>query len=94
MPRFTVVATLDPVPSAGTWRQWFLVWDTTTGDRQLLVRATDNAGVMPISEIADEAPNGASGHHAINVTVRGNGRLTIRATASTAVRARGPRSRR
>jgi len=64
------VATIDPVPSVDTWRQWFLNWDATSGDHQLQVRATDNTGQTQTSEIADEAPNGASGYHTINVTVR------------------------
>jgi DMSO/TMAO reductase YedYZ molybdopterin-dependent catalytic subunit len=64
------VATLDAVPSVDTWRQWYLVWDATRGDHQLQVRATDNAGDTQTSAEAPEPPNGATGYHTINVTVR------------------------
>ncbi|HEY7176146.1 MAG TPA: molybdopterin-dependent oxidoreductase [Micromonosporaceae bacterium] len=63
-------ATLDPVPSVDTWRQWYLYWDATPGAHQLQVRATDNAGQTQTSQVADVAPNGASGYHTINVSVR------------------------
>jgi DMSO/TMAO reductase YedYZ molybdopterin-dependent catalytic subunit len=63
-------AKLDAVPSTDTWRQWFLTWNATSGSHQLQVRATDNAGQTQTSQEADPAPNGASGYHTINVTVR------------------------
>jgi len=64
------VATLDRVPSTDTWRQWYVVWDATRGDHQVQVRATDNAGETQTSAVAPEPPNGATGYHTINVTVR------------------------
>jgi DMSO/TMAO reductase YedYZ molybdopterin-dependent catalytic subunit len=64
------VATLDPVPSTDTWRQWKLSWDATPGAHQLQVRATDHDGVTQTDAVADVAPNGATGYHRINVTVR------------------------
>jgi hypothetical protein len=65
-----MTATLDPVPSIDTWRQWFVVWDATSGNHRLQVRATDNSGQTQTSQVLGEVPNGATGYHTINVTVR------------------------
>jgi len=62
-------ATLDPVPSIDTWRQWHLTWDATPGQHRLQVRATDNAGAVQTSEEAPPPPNGASGYHTIKVKI-------------------------
>ena len=64
------IATLDPVPSTDTWRQWRLDWNATAGSHRLQVRATDNGGQTQTAEVAGEAPNGATGYHTIHVTVR------------------------
>ncbi len=65
-----MVASLDAVPSTDTWRQWKINWDATRGSHRLRVRATDNSGVTQTSAVADLAPNGASGYHTINVSIR------------------------
>jgi len=63
------LATLEPVPSTDTWRQWRWDWPATTGRHRLQVRATDNAGDTQTSDIAPEPPDGATGYHTINVTI-------------------------
>ena len=62
-------ATLDAVPSTDTWRQWRWDWAATRGNHRLSVRATDNAGQTQTSQVADVAPNGATGYHMIGVTI-------------------------
>jgi DMSO/TMAO reductase YedYZ molybdopterin-dependent catalytic subunit len=52
-----------------TWRQWYLDWDATKGEHQIRVRATDGTGVTQTEEIADPAPDGATGWHTITVQV-------------------------
>jgi DMSO/TMAO reductase YedYZ molybdopterin-dependent catalytic subunit len=64
------VASLDPVPSIDTWRQWKLDWNAAPGSHQLQVRATDNSGTTQTDAVADVAPNGATGYHRVNVTIR------------------------
>ncbi len=64
-----MVASLDAVPSTDTWRQWKVEWTATPGNHQLQVRATDNSGATQTSDVADVAPNGASGYHQIHVSV-------------------------
>src|SRR5262249_48700643 len=60
-------ATLAAVPSIDTWRQWRWGWDATPGTYQLQVRATDNSGQTQTSQVADVAPDGATGWHTISV---------------------------
>ncbi len=64
-----MIASLDAVPSTDTWRQWKVDWAATAGQHQIRVRATDNAGDTQTSQVADVAPNGASGYHTIDVNV-------------------------
>ncbi len=63
------VATLYDVPSVDTWRQWSWTWDASAGSHRLQVRATDNAGETQTSQVAGEAPDGATGYHTINVKI-------------------------
>ncbi len=63
-------ATLGAVPSVDTWRQWSWTWQATPGAHTLAVRATDNGGVTQTAEVAPPDPDGATGWHTINVTVR------------------------
>jgi DMSO/TMAO reductase YedYZ molybdopterin-dependent catalytic subunit len=53
-----------------SWRQWSIDWDATSGKHTLQVRATDKSGATQTDEVADPAPNGASGYHTRRVTVR------------------------
>jgi DMSO/TMAO reductase YedYZ molybdopterin-dependent catalytic subunit len=62
-------ATLGPVPSVDTWRQWTYTWTATPGKHVLAVRATDNGGAVQVQDEAPPAPDGATGWHTINVSV-------------------------
>jgi DMSO/TMAO reductase YedYZ molybdopterin-dependent catalytic subunit len=53
-----------------TWRQWRYLWEATSGEHTLTVRATDTAGVVQDPAEAPPAPDGSSGYHAVPVTVR------------------------
>ncbi len=50
-------------PRSDTWVQWRIVWSSTPGTHTAAVRAYDAAGQVQTSQIADPAPNGASGYH-------------------------------
>ena len=52
-----------------TWRQWVLTWDAAPGEHTLKVRATDGVGETQTAEVRPPAPDGATGHHTIRVTV-------------------------
>ncbi|GAA2870764.1 sulfite oxidase [Actinoplanes cyaneus] len=62
-------ATLAPVVSDDTWRQWTHTWTATSGDHALRVRATDLDGYTQTSDLADPAPDGATGWHRVTVSV-------------------------
>jgi DMSO/TMAO reductase YedYZ molybdopterin-dependent catalytic subunit len=62
-------ATLLPVPSIDTWVQWRLDWAAMPGPRTLAVRATDGTGAVQPEERVTPFPDGATGRHAITVTV-------------------------
>jgi DMSO/TMAO reductase YedYZ molybdopterin-dependent catalytic subunit len=62
-------ATLGAVPSVDTWRLWSWTWNAGSGDHQIQVRATDNAGATQTADIAPPDPDGATGWHTISVTV-------------------------
>jgi DMSO/TMAO reductase YedYZ molybdopterin-dependent catalytic subunit len=55
--------------SDDAWRQWVLDWDAPAGDHTVEVRATDKSGYVQTAELADVAPDGATGHHTISVRV-------------------------
>jgi DMSO/TMAO reductase YedYZ molybdopterin-dependent catalytic subunit len=63
-------AELGPELTDATWRQWMLTWNATAGRHTLRVRATDNSGTVQTADVAPVEPNGASGHHTRQVTVR------------------------
>ncbi len=62
-------ATLGPVPSVDTWRQWTLTWPATSGRHRLTVRAADNSGAVQTQDEAPPAPDGATGWHSVTVEV-------------------------
>ena len=62
-------ATLAAPLSVASWRQWFLPWDVAPGQYVIAVRATDGTGETQTAERTDVAPNGASGHHTIQVDI-------------------------
>lgn len=52
-----------------TWRQWSWQWRATSGTHTLEVRATDRTGSTRTDERVRPIPDGASGRHAVVVTV-------------------------
>ncbi|MEZ5406516.1 MAG: molybdopterin-dependent oxidoreductase [Acidimicrobiales bacterium] len=56
--------------SDDAWRQWVTDWQATTGSHTIQVRATDRTGATQTADRAAPAPDGATGYHTINVTVR------------------------
>jgi DMSO/TMAO reductase YedYZ molybdopterin-dependent catalytic subunit len=62
-------AELGRVASEDTWVQWKYAWPAKQGNHLIAVRATDGDGhVQTVSEAPPE-PNGATGHHTIQVAV-------------------------
>ncbi len=62
-------AVLSAPISKATWVQWRYDWPATAGGHKIEVRATDGTGAVQTDEITPPAPDGARGHHTINVTV-------------------------
>lgn len=63
------VAELIIEQSVHSWRQWKLDWDATPGQHAIAVRASDSSGYTQVPERTNVAPDGATGHHTINVRV-------------------------
>jgi DMSO/TMAO reductase YedYZ molybdopterin-dependent catalytic subunit len=63
-------ARLAETASVDTWRQWSWVWEATPGKHSLRVRATDREGGTQPGELKSIFPDGATGWHTIQVTVR------------------------
>ncbi len=59
----------SPISNA-TWVQWLYQWDATPGTHSIEVRATDDVGEVQTESRSAPAPDGARGHHKIQVTVR------------------------
>jgi hypothetical protein len=57
--------------TADTWRQWVWTWAAPAGDHTLQVRALDRTGAVQTGREAPPAPDGATGWHTVDVTVRG-----------------------
>ena len=58
--------------SKATWVQWVYAWDTTAagaGLHRIAVRATDGTGEVQTDKTTPPAPDGARGHHTIEVLV-------------------------
>ncbi|WP_160050393.1 MULTISPECIES: molybdopterin-dependent oxidoreductase [unclassified Nocardiopsis] len=62
-------ARLAEEDTADTWRQWVLDWDAEPGEYTLAVRATDREGRTQTADRTPVAPDGATGHHTVTVTV-------------------------
>jgi DMSO/TMAO reductase YedYZ molybdopterin-dependent catalytic subunit len=52
-----------------TWRQWVYRWDAAAGNHVLRVRASDADGRPQTPDVAPPAPDGATGHHTVRVSV-------------------------
>ncbi|PPF42387.1 oxidoreductase [Pseudoclavibacter sp. AY1F1] len=55
--------------SDDTWLQWKLDWDAPTGEHSVRVRATSSDGEVQTDARANVVPDGATGHHEIQVNV-------------------------
>jgi len=62
-------ATLGPSGGSVYWRQWFVRWDAPTGEHRIRVRVVGTNGDVQTSKPAEPAPDGASGHHEVRVSV-------------------------
>lgn len=64
-----VQATMSTPLDDATWVQWLRVWDAPPGEHTILVRATDGTGEVQTADMSRPAPDGARGHHTIQVRV-------------------------
>jgi DMSO/TMAO reductase YedYZ molybdopterin-dependent catalytic subunit len=64
-----VPAKLSTPISKATWVQWLYDWDATAGSHTIEVRATDGNGEVQTDAHSAPAPDGARGHHTIQVSV-------------------------
>lgn len=62
-------ATLGESIGDDAWRQWTLEWDAPTGLHQISVRATDGSGNTQSGQPAPPRPDGAEGHHTIQLAI-------------------------
>jgi sulfite oxidase len=62
-------AELSTPISDATWVQWLYRWEATEGAHSLRVRATDGDGVVQTDQVTRPPPDGARGHHTIQVRV-------------------------
>ncbi len=65
-------AQLSTPISNATWVQWLVAWDAAAaapGTHVIEVRATDGSGAVQTTDVTPPAPDGARGHHTIQVTV-------------------------
>jgi hypothetical protein len=64
-----VCTTSQPISSA-TWLQWQTQVTVPVGNHDIEVRATDGTGVVQTADMSDPAPDGARGHHRIQIVAR------------------------
>jgi hypothetical protein len=62
-------AELGGVPSPDTWRKWVVDLELEAGEHKVEARTTDGAGAVETDEVADVAPDGASGYDAVTLRV-------------------------
>lgn len=62
-------ATVSTPISDATWVQWLFTWDAVPGEHAIRVRAIDGMGDVQTDQRTPPAPDGARGHHMIEVTV-------------------------
>jgi hypothetical protein len=65
---WTAAQTSAPISDA-TWVQFVHRWTPTPGDHTIQVRATDGSGDVQTDQRTPPAPDGARGHHTIQVRV-------------------------
>jgi len=64
-----LTCTLSGPISKAVWVQWQVPWTATPGRHSIEVRATDGTGAVQTADVTPPAPDGARGHHTINVSV-------------------------
>jgi DMSO/TMAO reductase YedYZ molybdopterin-dependent catalytic subunit len=64
-----VAAEISVPISDATWVQFAMPWEAEPGDHRISVRATDGEGVVQTDERTRPPPDGARGHHTIQVSV-------------------------
>jgi DMSO/TMAO reductase YedYZ molybdopterin-dependent catalytic subunit len=62
-------ATIGERLSNATWVQWKLNWQATPGNHVLEVRATDGGGDVQTTDVTRPDPDGARGHHKVQVAI-------------------------
>jgi DMSO/TMAO reductase YedYZ molybdopterin-dependent catalytic subunit len=62
-------AELASAISADTWVQWSYRWDASPGSHEVKVRATSVDGEVQTDDLAPVAPDGATGHHTVSISV-------------------------
>ncbi|HYL40772.1 MAG TPA: molybdopterin-dependent oxidoreductase, partial [Candidatus Binatus sp.] len=62
-------ATLSAAIDEATWVQWLVVWNGSTGDHEVKVRATDGTGTVQSADETTPFPDGARGYHTIGFHV-------------------------
>lgn len=62
-------ATLSGELATTSWRQWMVPWEAEPGRHTIRVRATDGEGQTQTARRTDPAPDGATGHHTLVVSV-------------------------
>jgi DMSO/TMAO reductase YedYZ molybdopterin-dependent catalytic subunit len=62
-------AKLSTPISKATWVQWLYDWTAAAGNHTIEVRATDGTGEVQTDQQTPPAPDGARGHHTIEVSV-------------------------
>ncbi len=60
-------ATISAAISKATWVQWEVAWTPLAGQHTIEVRATDGTGAVQTDQVTPPAPDGARGHHTIEV---------------------------
>lgn len=63
-------AELSPQTTTDTWRRFRWTWPATPGPHTLRVRATDGTGAVQTDHESAVVPDGATGHHSVEVSVR------------------------
>jgi DMSO/TMAO reductase YedYZ molybdopterin-dependent catalytic subunit len=64
-------AEVEPAPNGLSWRRWAAVLTTDRDRFDLRVRATDGEGTVQTEERTRPLPDGADGHHRLQVRVEG-----------------------
>jgi DMSO/TMAO reductase YedYZ molybdopterin-dependent catalytic subunit len=59
----------NPPLSPLNWVQWRYFWQPSPGEHTLRVRATDGAGALQTSTVADTFPDGATGYNTLTVKI-------------------------